>query len=321
MATKKYRRKQISPIHSFDNTWHFEVPTNRIKKLKQIILKIKIMPFNKLLAVLLFHWFLLPMYAQEIKVITYNIKYDNTNDTVNNWNDRKQAMVTLLKNNSADFIGMQEVLANQLHFLNQAMPDYSYIGVGREDGKEKGEFSPIFYDNTKYTLLNSKTFWLSKTPTKISVGWDAALERICTYGLFQNKITKEQTWVFNTHFDHKGTTARKKSVKLILRKIKELNTLKKPVILMGDLNLSPKTKAIQLLKSKIDDAITISEVPNSGPKGTFNGFKPNTPITDRIDYIFTKHFRVKNYNHIDRRLSNNKHISDHLPVFSTLTTK
>ena len=214
---------------------------------------------------------------------------------------------------------MQEVLHRQLMYLNESLPDYNFIGVGRDDGKEKGEFSPILYDSTKFRLLDSNTFWLSKTPDKISVGWDAAMERICSYGLFQNKSSKRKVWVFNTHFDHIGIKARKNSAKLILKKIKQLNRQKLPVILMGDFNLMPEEKPIQLMGKRMDDGKHISKTPMEGPKGTFNGFDTNAPMERRIDYIFTKGFVVESYLHIDERLESGKHISDHLPVVSTLT--
>ena len=194
---------------------------------------------------LLFLFFLssLSVDAQEIKVMTYNIKYDNINDTINNWNDRKNAIARLLKKEQPSFIGLQEALLRQLTYLEEASPDYRYIGVGRDDGKQKGEFSPILYDDSRYHMLRSNTFWLSRTPEKVSVGWDAALERICTYGLFENKQTMQKLWVFNTHFDHVGTKARKKSVRLIVKKIKEVNSENLPVVFMGDLNLTPDQKS------------------------------------------------------------------------------
>lgn len=262
----------------------------------------------------------LPMFlfTQEVKVMTYNIKYDNVNDTVNNWNDRKTAMVDFLKEQQPAFIGMQEVLLRQLEYLDEALPEYQYIGVGRDDGKQKGEFSPILYNSKTYNVLQSATFWLSKTPDKVSVGWDAAMERICTYGLFENKSLNKKIWVFNTHFDHIGVKARKKSVKLILKKIKQINSDKLRVVLMGDLNLMPSEKPIKYLQRKMKDGLSVSQNTQKGPKGTFNGFDISDPITRRIDYIFVRDFEVKDYQHIDKRLANGKHISDHLPVLANL---
>lgn len=272
---------------------------------------------NSLIVSLLFAMGL--SYGQHIDVMTYNIKYDNVNDTINNWNDRKATMVDLVTYYAPHIVGMQEVLHNQLSYLNDTLKNYRYIGVGRDDGKEKGEYSPIFYDNEHLKLLQSNTFWLSPTPDVISVGWDAALERICTYGLFEEVKTKKRFWVFNTHFDHVGKKARKESVRLILQKIKETNTQQLPVVLMGDLNLGPETEPIQFLKDEMIDGKEATKKEFYGPTGTFNGFDPDRTVNRRIDYIFVKNFEVEAYMHIDDRLENNKHISDHLPVLSTLS--
>ncbi|CAM3476958.1 endonuclease/exonuclease/phosphatase family protein [Zobellia roscoffensis] len=256
--------------------------------------------------------------AQDLKVMSYNIKYDNVNDTVNNWNDRKSDMVRLTKHYSPEFIGMQEVVFNQLTYLDDALENYNYIGVGRDDGKKKGEFSPILFNSKKFKVLQSNTFWLSPTPDKISVGWDAAMERICTYGLFENIENKEKLWVFNTHFDHIGTEAREKSAALIIEKIKEINSDAIPVVLTGDLNLAPETKPIQFLKKEMIDGREASLSTFYGPTGTFNGFDHSRILDHRIDYIFVQGFKVQNYIHIDDRMENNKHISDHLPVMAIL---
>ena len=257
-------------------------------------------------------------FGQTTKLMTYNIKYDNTSDTVNNWNDRKEKMVELLKHYEPAFIGMQEVLINQLEYLDTALPDYNYVGVGRDDGKEKGEFSPILYDAKNYKLLKSETFWLSETPEKISVGWDASMERICTYGLFEGSKTKEKIYIFNTHFDHRGVKAREESVKLILKKIKEINTENLPLVLMGDLNLRPDQEPIKILKENLDEGQEITRKPFYGPAGTFNGFD-DRPLDYKIDYLFVKNLKVETYRHIDDRMDNNKHISDHLPVLATVS--
>jgi len=256
--------------------------------------------------------------AQEITVMTYNIKYDNKNDTVNNWNFRKEAMVDLLKHYQAEVIGMQEVLHRQLAYLDSSLTDYSYVGVGRDDGKQKGEYSPIFYENTKLKVLNSSTFWLSETPEKISKGWDASLERICTYALFEDPKNRKKFWVFNTHFDHRGKKARANSVRLIVQKIKEINTENFPVVFMGDLNLAPEEEPIRFLQEQLTDGQSASKQAFYGPTGTSHGFDHNRVLERRIDYIFVEGFKVEQYIHIDDRMENNMHISDHLPVLATL---
>lgn len=255
--------------------------------------------------------------SQAIKAMTYNIKYDNTGDTINNWNYRKAKMVDLIQQYNPSFLGIQEGLHNQVSYLDSNLPNYNYIGVGRDDGKEKGEYSAIYYNKNNFKVIKSSTFWLSKTPNKISVGWDAAMERICTYGLFQHKKTKQFYWVFNAHFDHIGVEARKNSAKLIVEKIKTLSTKNYPVILMGDFNVTPTTEAITTITNYIPDSYTNSQTTPYGPKGTFNGFT-NRILDHRIDYVFAKNLNVLSVKVIDDRLDNNKHISDHLPVLATV---
>ena len=171
-------------------------------------------------------------YAQEINVMSYNIRYASPNDGPNLWQKRKDEMINILCKIKPNIIGLQEVVHNQLIDIKEGMNEYSFIGVGREDGKTKGEYSPIFYSNKELKLLESNTFWLSETPDQISVGWDAALERVCTYARFFQIKSGKEFWVFNTHFDHIGNLARSNSVKLILSKIKYL-TLFIPLIFLG----------------------------------------------------------------------------------------
>lgn len=255
--------------------------------------------------------------TQPFSVMTYNIKYDNQQGGQDSWESRRDKMVELVQHYQPAIFGIQEGLVHQLSYLDEALYTYTYTGVGRDDGQEKGEFSAIFYDSTYFELLEYSTFWLSETPDTISVGWDAALERICTYGLFQHLESAQLLWVFNTHFDHVGTVARERSAELILRKIEQINTEKLPVVLMGDFNVLPTDPPIMAVKEQLDDAQLISEQPFYGPPGTFNGFR-DEPMDRRIDYIFTQQLPVHSYIHIDDRLDSNRHISDHLPVLAEL---
>ena len=247
-------------------------------------------------------------------LISYNIRYDNKWDVENNWSLRKNRICQLLNDYNPSIFGIQEGLLNQVGFIDSVLIKYDYVGVGRDDGKMKGEFCAIYFDTTRYKIHNNSTFWLSETPDIVSVGWDAALERICTYGLFEDKNSGDEFWVFNTHFDHLGVIARKKSSALILKKIKEINTQSLPVILMGDFNSISDSEPIKILKKDLIDALQISLDNLKGPEGTFNDFDEMLPIDNRIDYIFTKNVKVLSYRHIDERLNNNRHISDHLPV-------
>jgi len=195
------------------------------------------------------------------------------------------------------------------------MNQYSYIGVGRDDGKTKGEYSAIYYDTTKLDVRYQNTFWLSDTPEKISVGWDASMERICTYGHFIDKLTQTEYHIFNAHFDHIGPIARENSAKLIVQKIRQLKLESKNIILMGDLNCLPDSQAIIEFKKGLDDASELAGGHIYGPVGTYNHFDPAFIPDRRIDYIFSKNLSVSTYRHIDDRRQNNLWPSDHLPVF------
>ena len=254
------------------------------------------------------------IYSQQHTIISYNIRYDNNWDIENSWEIRRSNITQMLFKYSPSIIGIQEGLLNQVQYIDSSLINYYYVGVGRDDGKEKGEFCAIYFDTTRYVLLKNSTFWLSETPDTISVGWDAALERICTYGLFKDRITKKDFWVFNTHFDHMGIIAREKSSGLILKRIKKINRQSLPVILMGDFNSIPNSPPVKEIVTELSDALQISTEKLHGPGGTFNGFNEDLPIEKRIDYIFTNVLKVLSYTHINDRLNNNRHISDHLPV-------
>ena len=254
------------------------------------------------------------IYSQSHSIMSYNIRYDNTWDVENSWTIRKDKVIQILIQYAPSIIGIQEGLLNQVQYLDSCLINYDYVGVGRDDGKEQGEFCAIYFDTTRYSVLNDSTFWLSETPDTISVGWDAALERICTYGLFKDRKTEEEFWVFNTHFDHMGARAREQSSGLILKMIKKINRRSLPLILMGDFNSIPDSPPVNKIKTDLSDALQISLEELQGPRGTFNGFDADLPIEKRIDYIFTGNFKVLSYIHINDRLNNNRHISDHLPV-------
>lgn len=253
------------------------------------------------------------------KMMTYNIRYDNPGDGENTWSKRKEFMSDQIAYNHPDVFGIQEGLHQQVQYLDSVFVDYGYIGVGRDDGKTKGEYSAIFYNKEKLQLLKEGTFWLSETPNKISVGWDAAMERICTYGLFENKFSKEKFWVFNTHFDHIGDLARVRSAALILEKVAELNSHNLPVIVMGDFNLTPESEPIKLLSKALNDSKHVSVAKPFGPSGTFNAFEFNKPVLNRIDYIFTSKDQIEVLKYAVLSDSKDcKYPSDHLPVLVEL---
>lgn len=256
--------------------------------------------------------------AQTIDVMTYNIRYDNPNDKPNHWDNRKDFLISQLNFYAPDVFGIQEGLINQLKDMDNGLEDYTYFGIGRDHGDERGEFTAIFYNQGNIELLKEGTFWLSTTPEVPSKDWDAALPRICTYGFFKDKENGARFFVFNTHFDHVGVQAREESAQLILQKIKELNPDNHPTVLMGDFNLESTSKGIQLIVQQMKDTHVEAGSNAFGPKGTFNGFDFTKPVDKRIDYIFVSNgFKVLK----SAILSDSKDLrypSDHLPVFSRL---
>lgn len=254
--------------------------------------------------------------AQNLKLMTYNIRLDLASDGENAWLNRKDYFCSQLAFYEPDVFGIQEALPNQVIAIASALPKYNHVGIGR-DGIGKGESSNIFYKKDRFELLQESTFWLSETPEVMSKGWDAALNRVCTYALFKDKKTKQIFWVFNTHFDHIGELARTNSIKLILSKIKSLNTKNHPVFFMGDFNSEPSEERIVNLKKEMLDTYDVSIEKPFGPRGTFNAFKHNEAVTKRIDYIFLS----KNNNLKVKKiaiLSDSKDLkypSDHLPVY------
>ncbi|HMU09273.1 MAG TPA: endonuclease/exonuclease/phosphatase family protein [Ferruginibacter sp.] len=257
--------------------------------------------------------------AQSLKMMTYNIRLDVASDGENDWTHRKEYFTSQIKFYEPDVFGVQEALPNQVIDIATYLPAYNYVGTGR-DGIGKGESSNIYYKRGRFTVKQEGTFWLSQTPDTVSKGWDAALNRVCTYALLEDNQSENNIWVFNTHLDHIGELARTKSIELIVSKINAFNTKNYPVVFMGDFNSEPSTDRIKWLKKVMTDSRDVSVEKPFGPSGTFNGFKFNEPVTKLIDYIFISQpliITVKKY----AVLSDSKDLrypSDHLPVYVEL---
>jgi len=253
-------------------------------------------------------------FSQDLKVMSFNIRLNVESDKENAWTERKQDVMDLLSYYHPDYFGVQEALPEQMKDIKAGLKSYDYVGVGREDGKMKGEFSAIFYDTNRLQVVKSGTFWLSETPDKPSKGWDAALNRICTYAVFRDKKSKKEWMAMNLHFDHIGNVARVKSSELILKKIKELNPDNLPLTLTGDFNLTEDSEPVKILSQNLEDSFYNSEKLHYGPVGTFTGFNVDEVPKDRIDYIFVKGFRIKSHRHVNDRRNNLLYPSDHFPV-------
>ena len=257
--------------------------------------------------------------AQNLKVISYNIRFDNPADGENRWDLRKDFLAAQMQFYAPDVLGIQEGKLHQLQYLDSMMANYSYFGRGRDNSLNQGEFSAIFYNHNKLKLIKEATFWLSETPDKVSKGWDAMFERICTYGLFEDLQTKKRFYVFNTHFDHVGVMARTNSAQLIVSKIKAINKEQLPFILTGDFNSEINSEAYQYLATQLNDTRTISKSGSFGPAGTFNAFDFHKPVTTLIDFIFTSKNNIEVLKHATLSDSKDcKYPSDHLAVLAVL---
>ncbi|MFV0266368.1 MAG: endonuclease/exonuclease/phosphatase family protein [Draconibacterium sp.] len=244
---------------------------------------------------------------------TYNLRMNTSKDGINAWPNRKENVKSLVRFHEFDIFGTQEGFIEQLKDLSE-LKDYNYTGHGREDGKEAGEHSAIFYRTDRFKLLESGDFWLRETPNEPGLGWDATCcNRICSWGKFRDLESSKVFYFFCVHFDHQGVIARKESGKLMVQKIQEI-VGDTPAICVGDLNSLPETEQVKAMEALLNDSRNVSTTPPYGPEGTFNGFKYDAPLDKRIDYIFTsKKIEVLKYgvltDHMDQRYP-----SDHLPV-------
>ena len=237
--------------------------------------------------------------AQDLVVGSYNIRNSNSGDTKNGngWERRCPVICDQVEWVGFDVFGLQEVKHNQLEDMLAGLPDYDYEGVGRDDGKQAGEYSPIFYKKERFKKLEGGTFWISETPEKVGVkGWDAALPRICSYVHLQDKVTTKRFWFFNLHMDHIGVEARREGAKLIAKKITEMCG-KEPAFVSGDFNVDQHNEAYRTIINTgvLEDSYELAEK-KFATTGTFNSFDSNLFTESRIDHIFvTEHVTVNNY--------------------------
>lgn len=237
--------------------------------------------------------------AQDMTVASYNVRYRNDDDAAagNGWERRCPWLCALIEFERFDIFGAQEVLDPQLRDMLAALPEYKYIGVGRDDGATQGEYAPIFYRPDRFRLLEEGHFWLSETPDRPSVGWDAALPRICTWGHFADSRTGRAFWFFNLHMDHIGVEARAKSAELVMRRICEMCDADERVILTGDFNVDQNDEIYRIFtrSDALADSFEAAER-RYAPSGTFNAFDPELRTFSRIDHVFVSPaFRVMNY--------------------------
>jgi len=265
---------------------------------------------------------LAPTAAGPVRAMTFNIRLDIPSDGANAWPRRRSMVADLIRHEAPDVLGMQEVLLAQKQYLEAALPGYTFAGVGRDDGADKGEFSPLAWRSDRFAMLASGTFWLSPTPDQPGKGWDAAYPRVATWAMLRDRRTGATIRVLNTHFDHVGPVARASAARMIAQWVVGGDV---PAIVLGDFNAAPDSEPYRILadtaRSGLTDARAISEAVPYGPPGTFTAFDIAAAAPAPIDHVFvTRGLAVARHavvtQHWEGRLP-----SDHYPVVVDLLPK
>jgi endonuclease/exonuclease/phosphatase family metal-dependent hydrolase len=258
--------------------------------------------------------------VEPLRVMTWNIRYDNPGDGVHAWPDRREELVSYVGAQRVDVLCIQEGLQHQVQFLKSGMAGFDVRGVGRDDGKEKGEYAAIYFRTSRFVCKESGTFWLSPTPDIPSKGWDAALPRIVTWVRLFDSLARGDVYIFNTHFDHQGVLAREQSAVLIREKVGAIAG-GSSFVLTGDFNAGEKDSCYRILISRsgqppfFNDAMRRSLMPHAGPLVSYTGFPFVSDVPrERIDFIFVNDAaQVRRHAILDAQRGPG-YISDHLPV-------
>jgi len=256
-----------------------------------------------------------PVKPAELKVISYNIRVGTANDGTNSWQYRYPASAMMITDQQPDILGLQEALYEQVRYLEEFVAGYKSVGVGRDDGKKKGEFMSIMYNTKTIKLMKWGTYWLSETPDVPSKGWDADCIRTATWALMKDKRSGRKFYYVNTHLDHVGWDARKNGLKLIVDRIAAMNPQGYPMVLTGDFNMSIERPEFDDLKKIMKNAR--DEAVQTDHHTTYNGWgKVDDSI---IDFIWYKDFSsCTYYETITKPYMDRKYISDHFPITATL---
>ena len=252
----------------------------------------------------------------DLKVMSYNIRLGIGKDGTNSWEFRYPATALMIEDQQPDVFGVQEAHDFQILFIKENLRNYDCVGVGREDGKSKGEHMSIFWNKKKISLIKSGTFWLSETPAKPSIGWDARCKRTATWALMKDKRTGKKFYFVNTHLDHRGALAQKNGLALIVSRIDEINPQGYPMVLTGDFNVKPNNPVLTDLDKIMQSSRKVAKKTDNHQ--TFNGWgKAKSDAV--IDYIYVSGFSdCIEYQTVTKPYAERKFISDHYPIFTTL---
>ncbi len=252
--------------------------------------------------------------AENFRFMSFNIRTLDPTDGLDFWFFRRDHVADLIIRNLPDSVGMQEVFTIQARGLEKRLPQYDWLGVGRGDGEDKGERCPIFYRTDRLKLLDHDTFWLSETPDEPSRSWDSSLKRIVTWARFRDIETGEVFYHFNTHFDHVGVVARRRSAEILVDKVKDIAG-GAPVVVTGDFNTTDDTRPYQTMTGLLLDSRLASLTAPSGPEGTSRSFRRDSKPKKRIDYVFlSEGIKALSYSVLEDTYRNNRRPSDHMPV-------
>lgn len=247
----------------------------------------------------------------ELKVVSFNLRYSNPGDGENCWENRKSATINMVNEILPDVMGTQECLAVMADYINENLPTYARLGVGRDDGDREGEMMAIFFNTERLDLISSGNFWLSETPDSVSLGWDGACRRMVTWGCFRIRGTENVFFHFNTHLDHVGHVAREEGVKLLTAKINELVPEGIPFVVTGDFNSTVDQPIYDPLKAISESARSLAPVTDS--KDTYNAFGEKGGAV--IDHVFFSDLDPVSFMTLDKDFGA-PFISDHYPVIA-----
>jgi len=259
--------------------------------------------------------------STDLLVGTYNIRCDVTSDreSGNGWQQRCPQVCALVGYESPDVWGAQEVFYHQLQDIIKLLPEYGYVGVGRDDGDQRGECSPVFYRRDRFEVVDSGHFWLSDTPWKPSLGWDGACVRICSWVHLRHLADQNDFFYFNLHLDHVGEVARRNAATLVLSRIGEI-AQGGTVILTGDFNVDQHDEVYQQFATSglLNDSYEVAQR-RLEPNGTFNNYDFGQVSKSRIDHVFVSpNVSVERYGILTNIYWSDGQIrmpSDHYPVF------
>lgn len=256
--------------------------------------------------------------SNELKVMSYNVRYDNAGDGENAWDFRKHATIAMLNDVQPDVFGVQEALPNQLSYISEQAPEYKNVGVGRDNGISQGEHMSIFWNTKTIEMIEWGTYWLSETPDVPSHGWDADCRRTATWALMKDKRNGKSFFFVNTHLDHRGVEARKNGLQLVIDKIAGMNPDGYPMVLTGDFNVLPDDECLVDLDKQMQSARKVAKVTDN--KSTYHGWGTRSPEEEYvIDYIYVSNFAsVPEYFTNVKEYAERPFVSDHYPIVAVL---